>query len=243
MNMWVHHVQHLIRIAQHRKGRTNGVLQSYILWYVLYLDKQACLSGNGNADFVRAIVNNDLAMPNWARIFATIEANQQSLGNEESPSHAEIFDFTNKVCMEGAKLCHIGLELRSHAAIQTARGLDHQVLAARLQQVTQFQNELYATYHRHYPSYLMQPNPDYAIAQLPHLARTFWDFVSRALFWWSNFYVGSNTFLYRDSCSSALGSSTPIQASTLVNVSISTIHNARSYAYTVQKYSPQRMPP
>lgn len=181
MNMWEHHIQHLIRIAQHRKGQSNGILQAYLLWYVLYLDKQACLSGNGNGDFVRAFLTNDLTMPDWNRIFSGFDITQPTgvYRGEDTSAHRDVFEFANQVCIQGAKLCQLSLKMRAEAAVQDIHGPQgSQIMAARIQQVAQYQNELYAAWHRYCPSYLFQPNAEYATAQLPLMARIFLDFVS-----------------------------------------------------------------
>lgn len=181
MNMWEHHIQHLIRIAQHRKGQSNGMLQAYLLWYVLYLDKQACLSGNGNGHFVRAFLTNDLTMPDWNRIFAGFDIVQPTgrYHGEDTSAYTDVFIFAHQVCIQGAKLCQLQLKLRSEAAAQTLRGPQgSQVLAACTQMVTQLQSELYASWHRYCPSYLFQPGSEYATGQLPLMARVFLDFVS-----------------------------------------------------------------
>ena len=181
MNMWEHHIQHLIRIAQHRKGQSNGMLQAYLLWYVLYLDKQACLSGNGNGHFVRAFLENDLTMPDWSRIFAGFDIVQPTgrYHGEDTSAYTNVFTFTHQVCIQGAKLCQLQLKLRAETTAQSLRGLQgSQILAACTQMVTQFQSELYASWHRYCPSYLFQPGSEYATGQLPLMARVFLDFVS-----------------------------------------------------------------
>jgi hypothetical protein len=181
MNMWEHHIQHLVRIAQHRKGQSNGVLQAHILWYVLYLDKQACLSGNGNGHFVRAFLDDDLAMPDWTRIFSVFEIARPSGSwhGEHASAHADVYTFARQVCIQGAKLCELQLKLRAEATVQTLHGpAGSSVLAACMQMVEHFQSELYASWHRYCPSYLFQPNSEYATGQLPASARVFLDFVS-----------------------------------------------------------------
>lgn len=178
----MHHVQHLIRITQHRKGQSDGILQGYILWYVLYLDKQACLSGNGTGEFVRAFLNKELIMPDWTRIFASLEMSQQLRRGEGGvTSHPEIYELANQICIQGAKLCQLATKLRAEAAVQDTHGSSRQILAARIQQVTQFQNELYATWHRSFPHYLSPPNTEYAVSQLPLLARIFFEYVSGSM--------------------------------------------------------------
>ena len=181
MNMWEHHIQHLVRIAQHRKGQSNGILQAYLLWYVLYLDNQACLSGNGNGHFVRAFLSNDLALPNWNRIFLGLDIVRPTAGwhGEDTTTHPDVFTFAHHMYIQGAKLCELQLKLRAEATAQTLHGQGgSSVLAICTQMVDQFQGELYAAWHRYCPSYLFQPNSEYATGQLPVLARIFLDFVS-----------------------------------------------------------------
>jgi hypothetical protein len=191
MNMWEHHIQHLVRIAQHRKGQSNGILQAYLLWYVLYLDNQACLSGNGNGHFIRAFLANDLMMPDWTRIFSGLDIVRPSAGwhGEDTSAHMGVFTFAHEMFTQGAKLCQLQLKVRVEATAQTLHGhAGSSVLTACAQMVDQFQGELYASWHRYCPSYLFQPNSEYATGQLPAVARIFLDFVSpsclsRALKW------------------------------------------------------------
>jgi hypothetical protein len=181
MNMWEHHIQHLVRIAQHRKGQSNGILQAYLLWYVLYLDNQACLSGNGSGHFIRAFLTNDLLMPDWTRIFSGLDILRPSAGwhGEDTSAHLGVFTFSHEMSTQGAKLCQLQLKLRAEATAQTLHGhAGSSVLTACAQMVDQYQGELYASWHRYCPSYLFQPNSEYATGQLPAIARIFLDFVS-----------------------------------------------------------------
>ncbi|KAI5251418.1 hypothetical protein E4T42_04273 [Aureobasidium subglaciale] len=196
MSMWEHHIQHLIRIAQHRKGQSNGILQAYLLWYVLYLDKQACLSGNGNGDFVRAFLTNDLTMPDWNRIFGGFDIVQPGDGyrGEDTSAHTDVFTFAHHMCIQGAKLCQLSLKIRAEAAVQDLNGPQgSQILAARIQLVAQYQSELYATWNRYCPSYLFQPNSEYATGRLPAIARIFLDF---AQLQFSTWVIYSSSSLY-----------------------------------------------
>lgn len=157
------------------------MLQAYLLWYVLYLDKQACLSGNGNGHFVRAFLTNDLTMPDWNRIFAGFDIVQpaERYHGEDTSAYTDVFTFAHQVCIQGAKLCQLQTKLRAEATVQSLRGpRGSQVLAACTQMVTQLQSELYASWHRYCPSYLFQPGSEYATGQLPLMARVFLDFVS-----------------------------------------------------------------
>jgi hypothetical protein len=181
MNMWEHHIQHLVRIAQHRKGQSNGILQAYLLWYVLYLDNQACLSGNGSGHFARAFLTNDLTMPDWTRIISGLDILRPTVGwqGEDVSSHPDVFTFAQEMFRQGANLCQLQLKLRAEATAQTLHSpAGSSVLAACTQMVDQFQGELYASWHRYCPSYLFQPNSEYATGQLPAIARIFLDFVS-----------------------------------------------------------------
>jgi hypothetical protein len=181
MNMWEHHIQHLVRIAQHRKGQSNGILQAYLLWYVLYLDNQACLSGNGNGHFIRAFLTNDLTMPNWTRIISGFDILRPTAGwhGQDASAHLDVFTFNQEMFAQGAKLCQLQLKLRAEATAQNLRSpAGSSLLTTCTQMVDQFQNELYASWHRYCPSHLFQSNSEYTVGQLPAIARIFLDFVS-----------------------------------------------------------------
>jgi hypothetical protein len=170
---------------QHTRGlqheQSNGILQAYLLWYVLYLDNQACLSGNGNGHFIRAFLTNDLTMPNWTRIISGFDILRPTAGwhGQDASAHLDVFTFNQEMFAQGAKLCQLQLKLRAEATAQNLRSpAGSSLLTTCTQMVDQFQNELYASWHRYCPSHLFQSNSEYTVGQLPAIARIFLDFVS-----------------------------------------------------------------
>ncbi|KAI4844621.1 hypothetical protein E4T44_06088, partial [Aureobasidium sp. EXF-8845] len=196
MNMWEHHIQHLVRIAQHRKGQSNGILQAYLLWYVLYLDNQACLSGNGNGHFIRAFLTNNLTMPDWTRIISGLDIPQPNAAwqSQNASAHSEVFTINQEMFAQGAKLCQLQLKLRAEATAQTLRSpAGNSLLTTCTRMVDQFQNELYASWQRYCPSHFLQSNSEYTIGQLPAIARIFLDFAQLQFSLW---VIYSNSSLY-----------------------------------------------
>lgn len=178
MNMWVQHIHHLLRIAQNRNGHTSGELQAYLLWYVLYLDVQASLSGNGTGDFVKAVINHEILLPDWRESKNTSRtmALQTAYPNDEKTVSASVYRFSNSTCVFGAKLVMLALRIRSEAAAQERHKFDPQLVAARQRLIAQMRNEFYNVRNTDYPSFLPKDSP-HAGMHLPMLARVTFEFV------------------------------------------------------------------
>lgn len=182
MNMWVQHIQHLLRIAQNRKGQASGELQSYLLWYVLYLDTQASLSGHGSGEFVRAYVEGDILLPEWKEVTGSprLIALHPSYPDEERAAFSAIYKFSRGSCILGAKLATLACRLRAEAAMQDTHGFDAHIVAARQRQILQLRNEFYAFWVQDYPPFLQQGSP-HAATHLPTIARVSFEYVGAIL--------------------------------------------------------------
>lgn len=172
--MWVQHIHHLLRIAQNRQGEASGELQSHLLWYVLYLDSQACLAGNGNGDFVKAFVDGHIILPDWRQIkdSARVLSMQPAYPNEQSTVSAAIYNLSNGTCALDAKMAVLAQSLRT----ESARGFNPQVLAAQQHAIAQMRNEFYTFWATEYPSFLQRESPQ-AAAHLPVLPRLAFEYV------------------------------------------------------------------
>lgn len=179
MNMWVQHIHHLLRIAQNREGRAGGELQAYLMWYVLYLDAQACLSGAGSGDFVRAFANNEFLLPDWRELRDRTQSLPMypAYPNEENTAFAAVYSFSNGTCRLGSRLAILSHRLRAETAMQSELGLDAQTIAVCQTQIAHLRNEYYAFWNSEYPSFLARDTPHVG-ANLPPLARVVFEFVS-----------------------------------------------------------------
>lgn len=173
------HIHHLLRIVTHRQGQSKGHLPAYLPWYVLFLDIQASLGGNGSGSFVRAYVNREIQLPDWQ---------QPSLGtvynSDDSATTASVYSFTNAVFDQGARLPILAQRLRSEALTQDVNGLDPQVLAGRQHLITEMRERFYGIWTEWYPPFLAR-DPTQAAALLslrPGLALQFVCFQTLATF-------------------------------------------------------------
>lgn len=192
-NMWVQHIHHLLRIAQNREGRASGELQAYLMWYVLYLDAQACLSGAGSGDFVRAYVNNEFLLPDWRELRDRTQSlpMHPAYPNDENTAFAAVYNFSNGTCRLGSRLAILSHRLRAETAMQGELGLDAQTIAVCQAQISHLRNEYYAVWNSEYPSFLAQDTP-HAGAHLPMLARVAFEFVS-TIFYLVAFVASADT--------------------------------------------------
>lgn len=176
--MWTKHMQHLLRIAQNRKGETRGELQAYLLWYVLCLDIQACLGGNGTGDFARAFLEEEIILPDWRESKDTERAlpMQPVFPNDESSAAAAIYNFNNSVCRLNANTAVLSQRMHAEAAFQDIRGFGARGISARQAIIAQLRNEHHAVWAKELPSFL-QSDSLQSGAHLPTILRSVFGYV------------------------------------------------------------------
>jgi hypothetical protein len=59
-NLWSHHISRLLHIALLRRSKFGREPHPFILWWICHIDLYALLSGAGNGEFVRAIMDHQL---------------------------------------------------------------------------------------------------------------------------------------------------------------------------------------
>lgn len=175
MNMWIQHVQHLLRIARNRHGHDTGPLQSFILWYVLYLDTISSLVGTGSGGFVEAFLKDEISIPDW-RVASSPRTGEQLQPNEETVIYRAVFDFSKNMCRQCAKMSQLAARLRSEDSMQNMQGR-----ATRHVQIQQCANELYEVWNLDYPGFLSRDIAQ-ASAQLPSNARIIYEHVCHPIF-------------------------------------------------------------
>lgn len=146
-----------------------GDFQSFILWYVLYLDTTSALVGTGSGGFVEAYLNDEVSIPDWTGA-ALPDIGERIHPNEDPAVYRAVYKFSKSMCLQYARLSQFAVRLRSEASGEGIHGQNSPQRAARHAQIQQFANELYEIWNRDYPSFLPR-DPAQAATHLPPLAK------------------------------------------------------------------------
>jgi hypothetical protein len=172
MSMWVQHIGHLLRIVAHRQGRFIQQLPAYLAWYVLFLDIQASVAGNGSGSFVQAYAAKELQLPDWSQLMAA-----HVHGDDDATLSQALYGFTNAGFEHWAELAILAQRLRSEAAIQDVHGLDPHVLSRRQHSIMTMRSKIFEAWRKQYPTCLPS-DFKHVEAHLPLHLRVLFQFVS-----------------------------------------------------------------
>lgn len=174
--MWSQHFQQLARLAYSGDNSEINELQSYVLWYTLFVDAQSCLTGNTESGFfVRAYLMNDSNLPTWRRPESILKHS-----SHEVAGLSAVGELSKYMCGRFAELSQLALQMRED--VEAGRGS----IAEYQETVLTFRNDLYSSWNIKYPAFLPRDSPE-AGTRLPALARTVFDFVS-SVFLFSFFF-------------------------------------------------------
>ena len=118
--MWAQHLNHLRQIAIQRHERLGREPLGYIMWSICELDVYACLLGNGNCEFFRAVMQHNM--------LPTLEDQLPRLGPSlPSPYSLDevhvmppLLRLNQGVLVHTAKLAQIAQQCRTEAAARQA---------------------------------------------------------------------------------------------------------------------------
>lgn len=148
--MWVDHLKHLARLTQNRHSHFGQEPHAFIMWAICSFDTYACLMGNGNVDYFRTVLEQQLlpslgsGMPGPAQRSPSFRA--------DSHASSSIMNLIRGVFIHTAKIAQAAQEFRSEAEGRTSISPGR---CARWQaRVSQLQGELTGFWMQAYPEFL-----------------------------------------------------------------------------------------
>jgi hypothetical protein len=152
--MWVNHLQQLIRLTQNRAARFGKEPHAFVMHSICAFDTYACLMGNGNCDYFRMVLAQNI-VPSLSA--ALTPAPQRPGWSNEAHTYPIINYLVRGVMVHTAKLAQAAQQFRREAADRTTVSPGR---CARWQaQVFQLQTELGTFWTQAYPDFLEKDSP------------------------------------------------------------------------------------
>ena len=109
------HLNHLRRIATERHRRLGREPHGYVLWTICELDLYVCLLGNGNCEFVQAIVDSNMLPTPDQQIPPAITSVSGPYLASEASIFPHILTLNQDIFLQTVKLAQIAQKLRHQA--------------------------------------------------------------------------------------------------------------------------------
>ncbi|KAJ5157539.1 uncharacterized protein N7482_008639 [Penicillium canariense] len=110
-NLWSHHITRLLHISLLRRSRFGREPHPFILWWICHIDLYALLSGAGNGDFVRAIMDNQMLPGSDCLLYPSMTEGYSMIYADEHDSlpaimrlYAETFSLATQIGFLGCQL-------------------------------------------------------------------------------------------------------------------------------------------
>jgi hypothetical protein len=155
--MWVDHLQHLVRLTQNRVARFGKEPHPFVMWSICSFDTYACLMGNGNCDYFRTILAQQILPPMGAVLTTSAPQHGSATWPSEAHTHPVILNLVRGVMVHTAKLAQTAQQFRREAADRTTVSPGR--CAAWQAQAFQLQTELSNFWMQAYPDFLEKDSP------------------------------------------------------------------------------------
>lgn len=176
-NLWHHHLQWLLRLAEGRRRRTLDRTDNCILEFALMVDAQACLSGNGPGQLVGAHVQQALFRPYTLPGSPTMTPTTMDTQDERQQLHDSLSRFHFDALGIFARAGALAVDIRAEIANSSRKQRTIRMCQSR---IAQFQSQLYRFWASDFPPGFAQDAP-LAGARLPPRARLMFEKVSPLL--------------------------------------------------------------
>ena len=154
--MWVDHLRHLVTLTQRRVARIGKEPHAFILHSICAFDTYACLMGNGNCDYFRTVLAQQIIPPIGASLISAPQRGH-AVWPDEAHTYPIIMNLMRGVMIHTSKLAQAAQQFRREAADRTTVSPGR---CARWQaQVFQLQTDLNAFWQQAYPDFLEQDSP------------------------------------------------------------------------------------
>lgn len=155
--MWVDHLQHLLRLTQNRVAQFGKEPHAFVMWSICSFDTYACLMGNGNCDYFRSVLAQQIIPPLGAALTPSASQLGSAAWPNEAHSYPIVMNLIRGVMVHAAKLGQAAQQFRCEAAERTTVSPGR---CARWQaQVFQLQTELSGFWMQAYPDFLEKDSP------------------------------------------------------------------------------------
>ena len=154
--MWVDHLRHLVTLTQRRVARFGKEPHPFVLHSICAFDTYACLMGNGNCDYFRTVLAQQIVPPLGAALTPTSQRGPTAWPNE-AHTYPIIMNLMRGVMIHTSNLAQAAQQFRREAADRTTVS---PCRCARWQaQVFQLQTELSNFWQEAYPEFLEKDSP------------------------------------------------------------------------------------
>lgn len=154
--MWADHLQHLIRLTQNRVARFGKEPHAFVMHSICAFDTYACLMGNGNCDYFRTVLAQQIVPPLGAALTSAPQYGHAAWPNE-AHTYPPIMNLMRGIMIHTSKLAQAAQQFRHEAAERTTVSPGR---CARWQaQVFQLQTELSNFWAQAYPDFLENDSP------------------------------------------------------------------------------------
>jgi hypothetical protein len=154
--MWVDHLRQLIILTQNRVARFGKEPLAFIMHSICAFDTYACLMGNGNCDYFRTVLAQQIVPPLGASLAPTSQRGHTVWPNE-AHTYPIIMNLMRGVMIHTSKLAQAAQQFRHEAADRTTVSPGR---CARWQaQVFQLQTDLSTFWQQAYPEFLEKDSP------------------------------------------------------------------------------------
>jgi hypothetical protein len=155
--MWVDHLQHLVRMTQNRVAHFGKEPHPFLLWSICSYDTYACLMGNGNCDYFRTVLAQQILPSTGSALTASAPQHGNTTWPREAHTHPVILNLVRGVLVHTAKLAQTAQQFRREAADRTTVSPGR--CASWQAQAFQLQTELSNFWMQAYPDFLEKDSP------------------------------------------------------------------------------------
>lgn len=154
--MWVDHLRHLVTLTRNRVARFGKEPHAFVMHSICAFDTYACLMGNGNCDYFRTVLAEQIVPPLGASLTSALQRGHAIWPNE-AHTYPVIMNLMRGVMIHTSNLAQAAQQFRREAADRTTVSPGR---CARWQaQVFQMQTELSNFWQQRYPDFLEKDSP------------------------------------------------------------------------------------
>lgn len=153
--MWVDHLKHLVRLTQNRVARFGKEPHAFVMQSICAFDMYACLMGNGNCDYFRTVLAQQIVPPLGASLTPASQQGRSLWPNEAH--NYPVMNLVRGVMIHTSNLAQIAQQFRREAADRTTVSPGR--CASWQAQVFQLQTELSSFWQQAYPEFLEKDSP------------------------------------------------------------------------------------
>jgi hypothetical protein len=157
--MWADHLKHLVRLTQNRVAHFGKEPHAFVMWSICSFDAYACLMGNGDCEYFRTILENNILPPLGTAMSLTTSPRRTT--GSSWPNDAQVFavimNLIRGVLVHTSKIAQAAQKFRAEAAERASVSPGR--CASWQAQVFQLQSDLSNFWTAAYPGFLEKNSP------------------------------------------------------------------------------------